>query len=157
MSDVSAAPWIVFGSSVRGASHKRAGLPNQDAIHANPRIDVAPGIATAEPPLILAISDGHGSPRSFRSDTGALTAAQIGVERTREFIDHFQSENLAREVIRDITRNRLPAEIVRSWKKEVRDHLTQNPFTEEELRRLIRDAGFTPKQRDTLYRTYFLN
>jgi len=29
--------------------------------------------------------------------------------------------------------------------------------TEEELRRIIRDAGFTPKQRDTLYRTYFLN
>ena len=28
---------------------------------------------------------------------------------------------------------------------------------EEELRRLIRDAGFIPKQRDTLYRTYFLN
>jgi cyclic dehypoxanthinyl futalosine synthase len=25
------------------------------------------------------------------------------------------------------------------------------------LRRLIRDAGFVPKQRDTLYRTYFLN
>ena len=29
--------------------------------------------------------------------------------------------------------------------------------TEEELRRLIRDAGFVPRQRDTLYRTYFLN
>jgi cyclic dehypoxanthinyl futalosine synthase len=29
--------------------------------------------------------------------------------------------------------------------------------TEEDLRRLIRDAGFIPKQRDTLYRTYFLN
>ena len=29
--------------------------------------------------------------------------------------------------------------------------------TEEELRRLIRDARFIPKQRDTLYRTYFLN
>ena len=29
--------------------------------------------------------------------------------------------------------------------------------TEEQLRRLIRDAGFTPKQRDTLYRTYYLN
>lgn len=28
---------------------------------------------------------------------------------------------------------------------------------EEELRRIIRDAGFVPKQRDTLYRTYFLN
>ena len=29
--------------------------------------------------------------------------------------------------------------------------------SEEELRRMIRDAGFIPKQRDTLYRTYFLN
>jgi cyclic dehypoxanthinyl futalosine synthase len=32
-----------------------------------------------------------------------------------------------------------------------------NHATEEDLRRLIRDAGFTPKQRDTLYRAYFLN
>ena len=29
-----------------------------------------------------------------------------------------------------------------------------NRASEEELRRLIRDAGFIPKQRDTLYRTY---
>ncbi|MFB3777320.1 MAG: cyclic dehypoxanthinyl futalosine synthase [Bryobacteraceae bacterium] len=29
--------------------------------------------------------------------------------------------------------------------------------TEEDLRRLIRDAGFIPRQRDTLYRTYFLS
>ncbi|MEO5951844.1 MAG: cyclic dehypoxanthinyl futalosine synthase [Chloroflexia bacterium] len=29
--------------------------------------------------------------------------------------------------------------------------------SEEDLRRLIRDAGFVPKQRDTLHRTYYLN
>jgi cyclic dehypoxanthinyl futalosine synthase len=34
---------------------------------------------------------------------------------------------------------------------------TRNHACEEELRRIIRDAGFVPKQRDTLYRTYFLN
>ena len=34
---------------------------------------------------------------------------------------------------------------------------THHRATEEELRRLIRDAGFVPKQRDTLYTTYFLN
>jgi cyclic dehypoxanthinyl futalosine synthase len=34
---------------------------------------------------------------------------------------------------------------------------THHRATEEELRRLIRDAGFVPKQRDSLYRTYFLN
>jgi len=32
-----------------------------------------------------------------------------------------------------------------------------NSTSEEELRRIIRDAGFRPAQRDTLYRTYFLN
>ena len=32
-----------------------------------------------------------------------------------------------------------------------------NHASEEDLRHMIRDAGFTPKQRDTLYRTYFLN
>jgi cyclic dehypoxanthinyl futalosine synthase len=32
-----------------------------------------------------------------------------------------------------------------------------NRTTEEELRRIIRDAGFRPVQRDTLYKTYFLN
>src|ERR1700677_2639278 len=34
---------------------------------------------------------------------------------------------------------------------------TSNCTTEEELRRIIRDAGFRPVQRDTLYRTMFLN
>jgi cyclic dehypoxanthinyl futalosine synthase len=33
----------------------------------------------------------------------------------------------------------------------------KNTSTEEELRRLISDAGFRPIKRDTLYRTYFLN
>ncbi|HWZ52906.1 MAG TPA: hypothetical protein VNW54_15730 [Granulicella sp.] len=32
-----------------------------------------------------------------------------------------------------------------------------NRTTEEDLRRVIRDAGFRPVQRDTLYRTHFLN
>jgi cyclic dehypoxanthinyl futalosine synthase len=34
---------------------------------------------------------------------------------------------------------------------------TSNCTTEEELRRIIRDAGFKPVQRDTLYQTMFLN
>jgi cyclic dehypoxanthinyl futalosine synthase len=33
----------------------------------------------------------------------------------------------------------------------------RNRTNEAELRRIIRDAGFTPVKRDTLYRTYFLN
>lgn len=39
----------------------------------------------------------------------------------------------------------------------VRSAGVTNSTTEEELRHMIRDAGFRPVQRDTLYRTYFLN
>src|SRR5205085_1367280 len=39
----------------------------------------------------------------------------------------------------------------------VRSAGVTNCTTEEELRHMIRDAGFRPAQRDTLYRTYFLN
>jgi len=141
MSDLSAGSWVIIGSSVQGASHKRSGLPNQDAIFAHPRIDVAPAMAVAAPPLILAVSDGHGSSKSFRSATGANTAVQVAVERTKEFIDHFQGENLRADVIHDITQNRLPAEIVRSWKKEVLEHFNKNPFNEEEIRKVGTAVG----------------
>lgn len=39
----------------------------------------------------------------------------------------------------------------------VRSAGVTNCTTEEELRRIIRDAGFRPAQRDTLYTKYFLN
>jgi hypothetical protein len=133
MSDNSAGTWAIIGGSVQGASHKRTGLPNQDAIFADPRVDLASVVTVASPPVIIAVSDGHGSPRSFRSETGAGAAVQIAVERTREFIDHFRVENLSQNDIRDIIQKRLPAEIVRSWKKEVGEHWRKNPFDEQEM------------------------
>jgi hypothetical protein len=140
MSDLSEGAWIIIGDSVQGAAHKRIDLPNQDAIWSHPRIiDAAPTLAIARPPVILAVSDGHGSPRSFRSDAGAMTAVQIAVERTKEFIDHV--ENLAPDVVRDIAQNRLPAEIVRSWKREVAQHFNKNPFVDEELRKVEAAVG----------------
>ena len=39
----------------------------------------------------------------------------------------------------------------------VRQAGAQHAASEEDLRRMIRDAGFIPKQRDTLFRTYYLN
>lgn len=39
----------------------------------------------------------------------------------------------------------------------VRQAGASHSATEEDLRRMIREAGFIPKQRDTLYRTYYLN
>ncbi|MFM7713741.1 MAG: protein phosphatase 2C domain-containing protein, partial [Microcystis sp.] len=56
--------WRCIGESVKGASHVRSGLPNQDAIRWFPESGI--GL-----PLILAVSDGHGSAKSFRSDRGS--------------------------------------------------------------------------------------
>ena len=39
----------------------------------------------------------------------------------------------------------------------VRQAGASHSATEEDLRRMIREAGFIPKQRDTLYRTFYLN
>ena len=61
--------WRAIGESVRGAAHLRSGLVNQDAFHWLPASGVGP-------PLILVISDGHGSAKYFRSHIGSAQAAE---------------------------------------------------------------------------------
>lgn len=63
----------IVTASVRGPVHVRDGLPNQDAT------------ACWEPdgagaPVVVALSDGHGGPKSPRSDVGARFAVEIAVE-----------------------------------------------------------------------------
>ncbi|MGC9395001.1 MAG: protein phosphatase 2C domain-containing protein, partial [Anaerolineae bacterium] len=71
--------WRVVGRSVQGASHARGGMPNQDAIQWFPDSGVGP-------PLILSLSDGHGSPRNFRSDIGAEFAVEAATSLMRELL-----------------------------------------------------------------------
>jgi hypothetical protein len=68
------APWRVFGASVPGASHLRAGLPCQDA-H---RYDYE----EATDALLLAVADGAGSRE--RSAEGAVLAVGMAVDVLRE-------------------------------------------------------------------------
>src|SRR5262245_28649844 len=62
--------WAAIRGSVRGASHFRGGLANQDAVD----VSVAAGGAL---PAILAVSDGHGSNKCFRSHVGSQFAVEI--------------------------------------------------------------------------------
>jgi hypothetical protein len=65
------AEWRVIGETVPGASHLRGGIPNQDAIlHVRQ--------SSARLPVIVSISDGHGSNKCFRSDRGSRFAVRIG-------------------------------------------------------------------------------
>ena len=68
--------WGVRGGSTRGASHLRTGLPNQDSL--GTWCDKTGGRALA------VVSDGHGSARHFRSDTGSRLAVEAAMSVLRE-------------------------------------------------------------------------
>lgn len=120
--------WKVLGRSVRGAAHVRNDLPNQDAIGWFPETGTGP-------PLLLAVSDGHGGARYFRSDVGARLAVQTVVTVVDEFLRNSQGvENLS--IAKRWAEERLPHEIVRHWKEAVADHLTANPIEASEWERL---------------------
>lgn len=116
--------WDVMGASVRGATHIRTKLPNQDAI-----AWYAP--AHREDCLILAISDGHGAPRYVRSHKGAKLAVKLAVEILQEFA---ADENAAEELstLPDHADGRLPRTLVRSWQSAVRHDIAAHPFTAAE-------------------------
>lgn len=58
--------WRTLTASVRGAAHERSGLPNQDAVRVA-RFDEGRA-------LLVALADGHGSAKNFRSQPGARLA-----------------------------------------------------------------------------------
>ncbi|MBM3143084.1 MAG: protein phosphatase 2C domain-containing protein [Chloroflexi bacterium] len=119
------AGWHVTGRSVRGYSHIRAGLPNQDAIHWLPQC--AEGL-----PIILAISDGHGSAENVRSDTGACLAVKAA-EAAYGVLLKGQAEESRLSTIKRWANEGLPHEILRSWRDAVAKDVVARPFTGVEL------------------------
>ncbi len=120
--------WRVVGASVRGASHVRTGLPNQDAIRWLP--ESGTGL-----PLILAVSDGHGSAKCFRSDVGARLAVETATGVIQEFLDSLP-DPLNLSAIKRWAAENLPREIARRWRDRVADHVSASPLTSAELDRL---------------------
>jgi uncharacterized protein GlcG (DUF336 family) len=60
------ATWQVITGSARGAAHRVSGLPNQDAVASQD----GPGV-------VVAVADGHGHIRHFRSADGAALAVDV--------------------------------------------------------------------------------
>lgn len=130
--------WHVVGQSVRGASHVRANLPNQDAIRWDPSSGEAPL-------LILAVSDGHGSAKCFRSDQGSLRAVEVVTSILRDFLAG-QSDLVNLSAVKRMAEERLPQSLARTWKDAVATHLAEHPFTEEEWTRLVEKDGSAARQ-----------
>jgi serine/threonine protein phosphatase PrpC len=119
--------WRVLGESIRGASHIAHGQPNQDVIQW--------WQSAGDLPLIIAVADGHGSARSFRSQMGAQIAVEVAIGTMRNFLDD-QTDNLALSTIKDLAEDRLSYELTRVWKDRVETQIAQNPFGVDDLEKL---------------------
>lgn len=120
--------WRVFGASIKGASHVRSGMPNQDAILW--KTGENGGL-----PLVLAIADGHGSDKYFRSDVGAKLAVQVAVEEMERFALALPPSITNFTFVKHRA-GQLPNDIVQKWKEAVEQHVLEVPFfTKEEMQR----------------------
>ena len=133
--------WHCIGCSVRGASHFRNELPNQDAIAWYPN-DPEMGSGT---PLILAIADGHGSPKSFRSDVGSKLAVETAIRLMHEFFIEGKPRIDVSDLktVNDVAHNLFPQRLVYEWSISVQQHWQKHPLTENDsgCDRLIQKEG----------------
>ena len=129
----SLAEWRIIGETVPGASHLRAGVPNQDSI-----LQMRESDRTL--PLIVAVADGHGSPKCFRSDKGSRFVVKKSVQIISEFLDERRGKFDLAE-IESKGKDYFPREIVKEWRKAVEAHLKDNPFTEDEFKKLDEKSG----------------
>ncbi len=125
--------WRVIGRSVRGFSHRRHGLPNQDSIGWSLSDTAATGV-------VLAASDGHGSPRSFRSDRGAAIAVFVALQVMQGLLDMYASGADPTSVEGRLV-ERAPQDLVRSWADAVTADLHAMPPTGDELNALAAKYG----------------
>jgi hypothetical protein len=120
-------PWRLATASVRGAAHAHAGRPNQDALCQLP--------LSGDGWPFIAVADGHGSAKSFRSETGAILA----VASAMVVVPQILSDPAAVGV--DSLKLRLPQRVVDVWRLGVERHIAENPFTQDEWARLLAVAG----------------
>lgn len=123
--------WQAIGRTVCGATHQRVGQTNQDSITWYPIFE--PG-----PPLVMAVSDGHGSAKSFRSHWGSAFAVEIAREVIREVLKPPPTPISEAELshVKRLLEERLPGELVRNWEARVRAHFELDPFSDAELEKV---------------------
>jgi serine/threonine protein phosphatase PrpC len=125
--------WQIIGETVPGASHLRAGIPNQDSI-----LQMRESDRTV--PLVVAIADGHGSPKCFRSDKGSRFVVKKCIQIVSEFLDQRRGKFDLAE-IESKGKDYFPREIVKEWRKAVESHIKDNPFSEDEFKRVNEKSG----------------
>ena len=114
----------------------RSGLPNQDAA----QCVVIPGETVGTTVAVVAVSDGHGSARHFRSQVGSALASSTAVNVLQEFLRPY-SERTGAISLDPAEVQQLQRRLVDAWMAAVASDLKNQPLTEEELARVAEEDG----------------
>ena len=120
--------------TARGAAHDARGLPNQDSAES-----LAIGRAGG---IVVAVADGHGHDRHFRSAAGSRLAVRTACAVV-EGLTADAGERPWRPERAAALRDRLPEAIVARWRESVALDIAANPYTAAELTAL-EQAGDGP-------------
>lgn len=132
---VRALPWQVHVASAIGAWHVRDGRPNEDAVgHQLTRPPGGPAL------LVVAVADGHGDSRHFRSQRGAEMAVAAGISAVRDWSANISGSPAG---IKLSAHHGLVPGIVARWDAAVAADLAEDQFTESE-RTLLADLALSP-------------
>ena len=124
--------WRLIGETVPGASHLRAGIPNQDSI-------LFVRESSRRLPMVLSMSDGHGSAKCFRSDRGSRFAVKESAYLLSEFLDERRGKFDLEEI--EGCKDYLTKEFVKRWREKVEMDLEKEPFTDAEFENLEKKSG----------------
>lgn len=127
--------WSCYAASARGARHINNGQPNQDAVGIghlrSDGIDVSFADedvlrAPCRTPFFVAVSDGHGSTRHFRSGYGSQFAVEAALDTLSDAIRE-ESEQHDSGRVEHLLRNQAGV-LLKTWRRKVREHIDTAPF-----------------------------
>jgi len=110
--------WQVITATERGAAHRAAGIPNQDAVATIPLENGG---------MVAAVADGHGHSRHFRSARGARLAVSIACRAARDLAT--RPGGLPGPGREEELRRVLVPGIVARWRDAVLADVAAEPFT----------------------------
>jgi hypothetical protein len=129
-----AGPWHVTTATARGRSHEVRGMPSQDAVAHRP-------IAAARG-FVVAVADGHGHHRHFRSATGSALAVRAACQAAADLVTEIgpvpggsagDRGTAMSPLTAEIIAGRLPAVILRRWRTAVARDVMADPLGRGEL------------------------
>lgn len=113
-----------FAISEQGDGHKARDLQCQDAS----------GYKIGEDYAIVAVSDGHGGEKYFRSDIGATKAVEVALRSLDDFLKNHKDKIIHAKERRDRDGRikKIIESVIAEWRKEVEQHFSQHPLNAQE-------------------------